>query len=64
MYISTKDEQSKVFPQLSTDFPSEVVQLRNKYVENFPPAEHESIKELTILPNSKKTETTGNVIDF
>jgi hypothetical protein len=31
-----------------------VVQLRNKYVENFPPAEYESIKELTILPHSKK----------
>jgi hypothetical protein len=54
MFITTKDEQSKLFPQLSVDFPSEVDQLINKYVENFPPAEHESIKELTILPHSKK----------
>jgi hypothetical protein len=54
MFITTKDEQSKLFSQLSADFPSDVVQLINKYVENFPPAEHESIKELTILPHSKK----------
>jgi hypothetical protein len=54
MYIATNEEQSKLFPQLSTDFPPEVAELINKYVENFPPAERESIKELTLLPHNKK----------
>ncbi len=53
-YIATKEEQTKLFPQLSTEFPPEVVELINKYIENFPPSDRESIKELTLLPHNKK----------
>jgi hypothetical protein len=53
-YISTKDEQTKLFPQLSTDFPPEVVHLINLYILEFPPEDHESIKELILLPHKKK----------
>jgi hypothetical protein len=53
-YISTKDEQTKLFPQLSTDLPPEVIQLIDKYLTNFPAIEHELIKELITLPHNKK----------
>jgi hypothetical protein len=39
MYIATYEEQTKLFPQLSKEFPPEVVELINIYIENFPPAD-------------------------
>jgi hypothetical protein len=63
-YIATYEEQTKLFPQLSTEFPPEVVELINKCIENFPPADRESIKELTLLPHNKKTKTISNVVNF
>ena len=32
-YIATKEEQTKLFPQLSTEFPPEVVELINEYIK-------------------------------
>jgi hypothetical protein len=39
-----------------------VVELINKYVENFQPAEHESIKELTILAMLLTSEIRSSTI--
>jgi hypothetical protein len=54
MYIETCEEQSKLFPQLPTEYPPVVIELINKYIENFPAAVRESIKEQTLLPHNKK----------
>jgi hypothetical protein len=45
-FTSTKEDQAQLFPQLSSDFPPEVLQLIDTYVTNFPPKYHESIREI------------------
>jgi hypothetical protein len=63
MYLATREEQSRLYPQLSTEFPPEVVELINKYVENFPPAERESIRELILLPHNKKQKQLAMLLN-
>mgnify|MGYP000193649203 FL=1 len=54
MFITTKNEQSKLFPQLSMDIPPDVGQLIDNYVANFPPPKQEAIRELVTLPQPNK----------
>jgi hypothetical protein len=53
-FISTKDAQSKLFPQLSNNITPEVGQMIEKYILNFPLVDRNSIKELILLPQIKK----------
>jgi hypothetical protein len=39
-----------------------VIELINKYIGNFPPADCESIKELTLLPHNKKQKQLAIIL--
>jgi hypothetical protein len=63
MFISTNEEQSILFPQLSTEFPPVVEDLINHYCENFPLTDRESIKELIKLPHKNKQKQLAMLLN-